>query len=188
MLGKLCLPFSPYRQRPDITLHGRDPLRTVIPSQGRDGMSAQVRPGQRRSPSRVGPSLAPNNHQASRNPGLAGSTAIRQGHGSPGPGPRPCARQPTGRAVIMRITDTPDSGLSPAAVIAREAHTGLVSGYDASRTKSRRCFRHRKILTNFPLPVDKLSPSLSFRRWRGPLSLAIAARRAPREPRSARSP
>ena len=30
MLRKLCLPFSPYRQRPDITLHGREAVRTVI--------------------------------------------------------------------------------------------------------------------------------------------------------------
>jgi hypothetical protein len=64
----------------------------------------------------------------------------------------------------MRITDTPDSGLFPAAVIACEAHTGPVSGYDPSRTKSRRYFPRRKVLTNFPLPLDKLSPALSFRR------------------------
>src|SRR5215469_8045896 len=30
VLRKLCLPFSPYRQRPDITLHGPEAKRTVI--------------------------------------------------------------------------------------------------------------------------------------------------------------
>ena len=32
MLRKLCLPFSPYRQRPDITLHAREAKRDVIRS------------------------------------------------------------------------------------------------------------------------------------------------------------
>jgi len=30
VLRKLCLPFSPYRQRPDITLHAREAKRAVI--------------------------------------------------------------------------------------------------------------------------------------------------------------
>ena len=43
MLRKLCLPFSPYRQRPDITLHGHGASRTVIPAQGPSGTLAEVR-------------------------------------------------------------------------------------------------------------------------------------------------
>src|ERR1022692_1956508 len=38
LLRKLCLPFSPYRQRPDITLHGHDPPRTAIPVQVPSGV------------------------------------------------------------------------------------------------------------------------------------------------------
>jgi len=33
VLSKLGLPFSPYRQRPDITLHGPGASRTAIPLQ-----------------------------------------------------------------------------------------------------------------------------------------------------------
>ena len=43
MLRKLCLPFSPYRQRPDITLHGHGASRTEIPAQGPSRTLAEVR-------------------------------------------------------------------------------------------------------------------------------------------------
>jgi len=47
VLRKLCLPFSPYRQRPDITIHGPGVPRTVIPVQHPASMSSQVRCGRR---------------------------------------------------------------------------------------------------------------------------------------------
>jgi hypothetical protein len=43
VLRKLCLPFSPYRQRPDITLHGREASRTAIPAQGPSDALTEVR-------------------------------------------------------------------------------------------------------------------------------------------------
>ena len=45
MLRKLCLPFSPYRQRPDITIHGPGVPRTGIPAHLPSGVLPQVRRG-----------------------------------------------------------------------------------------------------------------------------------------------
>jgi len=42
--GKLCLPFSPYRQRPDNTLHGHGASRTAIPSEHFAAEQASVDP------------------------------------------------------------------------------------------------------------------------------------------------
>ena len=43
MPRKLCLPFSPYRQRPDITLHGREATRSAIETLVRATSSAGVK-------------------------------------------------------------------------------------------------------------------------------------------------
>ena len=67
MLSKLCLPFSPYRQRPDITLHGLQTPRTAIPTN-----VAALLPGTL--------SGAPNSYCGTVSPELCGSN-----RGFPGP-------------------------------------------------------------------------------------------------------
>ena len=106
MLRKLCLPFSPYRQRPDITIHGPGVPRTAIPAQRPSGMLPQVRRGK----------------QAATSP-VSGELTTRPGDS----GPRPSG-QPLGSGKDLRAatrTHAPDK--LPSARSSHESPIRLIS-------------------------------------------------------------